>query len=321
MSLEEISSLHEMGRRKFLTATGVVGITALAGCTGSDGNSSDTTTSSNVATVTTEASDTTESTTNGPMTEGTTEGEPEFEIVNIDAPQEAEINTKADFTYTVKNTGGQYGRFETTWSSKAEDDSEWYTFESTDSVSLDTGESHTFERWFQNGYTESMTFRSDATGTTFTLQWTPRQLNFGEEFTTSTSTKLTISGPNLKPEYKCGGCSPPQTSSDGNDKSYSMISADEGKQWAFADIEVENPNDEVIPGPYLAKAYLSDGNGDFDSSEIMKEGDYMRKDIKPDSTYTAWEVFQVPDNLSKSDLSFVWNGEDMYGEWRVIWSR
>ena len=304
MAPRESQNPFSMNRRRFLTATGAVGLTAVAGCTGE----SDTDPVEEGGA----AAETSSSTTTKETTATTTEepGEAAFEVVSIDGPSKMEIGATDTFSITVKNTGDAEGTWTQTVSGKVGDE-DW---EKMGDISLDVPAGQT-ATWTSGeikvNYQTVITYRLEEAAKEYSIQFVAADLGYGETYTSPDSMAMTATKVELKSYYEY--------------KDYSGATArqraDDGMQWAFVTFKAENKGSESQFTPLSTDLSVIAGNQQYDSEYTRKEsGMFEGGEINPGIVREGWLAYQIPADLSKGDFEVIWSDDNFTGSWTARWS-
>lgn len=302
-----------MERRQYITALGTAFAVTAAGCSSSD---SSTTTTADTATTTTttqsstsvaETTQTTKTTTE--TTTQTTTAEPaSFELVNLDAPSQVEIGTTATWSFTVKNTGGQTGTFETTVSTKESSDYSWSTSEDW-TATVKPGNTHTFEsQEFSLPYMTTVKLRLDTFNKTTSISFVSRKLQFGESFTNGDQVKVTVTNLEAKAKY--------HWSSNG----YTYTETPENGQYIFAHVKAHNNAGKPIRIPTKYDFAIVANHSQYDATYYQGTDGYEGGKVQADIIREGVVVFDVPESVSPQSAQFVYSDTTLNGDIAVYWS-
>lgn len=296
----------KLTRRKFLSGSAIA-VAGLAGCTGS---SSDTpATSESTSTTTVQSQHTTQTTTTETPTT-TEEGDPEFKVSLVDAPQEVELGEKIHFSLKVENIGNGMGTFESTLSYTQSGYDEWHTFNNAASITLRSGQSRTTDWWVKPAYQGTCTVRVDETNETFQTAVAPHVLSFGETWSYLDKMAVTIDRVEFFDSYRWSS----------GDYTYDET-APQGKKWAKVFLSAKNNASEAMYTPLSSEMYIIAGNRQYDDTYLNDDkGEYEGGEIQPGIIRDGWIVYEVPKGLSKDDLAVTWVGDDYYGSWSARWT-
>jgi hypothetical protein len=279
----------------------------LAGCTSSEEEPAQVTDETNAG------SDGTPTPTENPTTADPTteEGEPEFELISLDVPEEVEIGKEFTISATLKNVGSAPGEFQSAISAKTAE-SEWQS-----AGDVETGEIQPDEtgEWTSKTvtlpYLMRVKYRIEKLEKEFTIQSISRKLTFGESYTSPSNVVVTTKNVELKSYYEY----------EGYDGSTEKERAGDGKQWAFVYLKAENKASEKRFIPLSSDINLLAENRQYDEEYINKEdGGYEGSEVEVGIVREGWLAYKIPNNLSKTDLTVAWSGDNYQGEWSVQWS-
>ncbi len=221
-----------------------------------------------------------------------------------------EVGQTFDYQVKVKNTGGADGTWTETLSAKI-GDSSWGK---VDDIKMDVpaGETKTWKS--DKGdipYQTVVTYRLENAQKEFKVQAVSASLNYGEGFKAPNGMAVTVKDVEMKSYYEYKGY-------DGSTKEKR---ASDDKQWAFVQLRSKNKGDEPVFAPMKSDISIIVDNRQFDYKIINKEdGIYEGNEISPGIVREGWIAYEVPSNLSKSDIEVAWTGEDFNGSWTVRWS-
>lgn len=297
---------HRLKRRRFIGSIALSTV-AIAGCTSSDeadeggveNTDGDTETESNDGDTTT-SNDSSE----------TTEGEAQFEIVEINYPDEVEVNEEFTFSVTVENTGNADG----TWTQGVDyrfGDNDW---EELGTIELDVpaGETATFESDAGHvPYQTTFRYRFIEAEREIAINVVAARLSLGEEFVAVNDMALSVEEVELSPYYEYEGY-------DGTEREH----AADGNQWAFVKYRAENKGSESEFAPLETDLSVIADNRQYDHQYIRKEdwNQYDGGEIEAGIVREGWLAYEIPDSLSKPDVVVSWSGENYQGSWTARWS-
>lgn len=282
-----------MDRRTYLGIAGGALTSGLAGCSSGSSQTTATTTTTTTSTTTT-------------TTSRTTAAPADFELVSVSAPSSAEIGEKVSYSFTVKNTGGQTGTFETTISTRT-GDGQWSTSEPW-TRTIAPGESTTLQsQSFTYEQIISIDFRIDAFNRTFSIQFVGATLQWGETYKVFDRIPLTVKGVEFKKTYSTS--------------SGYVYEAPAGKEWAFVNVTATNPTNTsaYLPSPANISVLFADNQYDY-WTIYKQEGRYQAGQVQPDVTRSGWIAYQVPADLTQQKVEVVWSQNSSSGYVAAYWS-
>ncbi len=236
-----------------------------------------------------------------------TEAEPEFEFVELSAPEEVELNESFQVEFTVENVGDADGTYET----EVRHQFAWSDYSFVDvELEIPAGEtgSYTSEE-FSMPYIGWFEFETpDFNERVRTNSARPR-LSVEDSFVTPRGIEISVTNVETTNRYGYTGDnfggrrSPP-----GNNT-----------KWARFWVTASNPTDRARDAPALTEFDCPQAVDDVVDDEEMDDGYRADRRITEDGTREGWVVFEVPDDLRASDLSLTWEREFDEGESRARW--
>lgn len=296
-----------LSRRQFVSGTAILA-TGLAGCSGSDNDSTGTTTGDEG--TTTRMSETeTDTAETQQTTEESTAGEATFTVTNIEAPEELAVGDSFQLSITVKNTGGTNGVWADTLYGKS-GNSQWNEIGVIE-LEVPAGETKT---WTSSevtaSYTGLYTFRLEETGREVEIRRVSAVLPYGEVYTAANGMAVTVNRVEFFDSYTWTGSSGSQYEE----------TAPAGKKWARVFITAENTGNEQMYTPLSSDVSLIAGNKQYDSTYLStEEGMFKGGEISPGIVREGWLAYEIPEGLAKSDFRVQWTGENFNGSWTVSW--
>ncbi|WP_137284013.1 COG1361 family protein [Halorussus salinisoli] len=295
-----------MNRRHFITAT-TLSLSALAGCTGGGNDSSQS--SQTTAETETEQEGSTETTSTRERT--TEEGEAEFELVSSDVPEKVELGEEFAISAEIKNVGSAPGEFDSAISAKTAS-SDWQQAGDAETEEIEPGETATWtSETVTFEYLMRVTYRIEKLEQEFTIQAVSRKLSLGESFTTPEGVVVSVQRFDLKSYYEY----------EGYDGSTEQKRAGDGKRWAFVYLKAENTAGQSNFIPLETDVNLIARNSQYDQKYVNKEENrYEGGEVEAGIVRKGWLAYEIPNDLSKTDLTVAWSDRDGTGEWSVRWS-
>lgn len=233
-----------------------------------------------------------------------------FEVVNVDAPAEAEINAEWTFSLTVRNTGGQDGTFSTPVTVETSQTDP----ETVGVIELDVpaGEERT---WESNAasypYITEITYTLVEYDTTIEVQMLTRTLSFGEEYRMPGDVVLTVSSIELQNSYTYEDFRGDQATEEASD----------GDQFAFVNLQAENDSGGSEFVPFSQDFTIRVDTQQYDEAYIRREeGKYEGGEVGPGVVREGWVAYEIPADLSVDDLTVEYFDDDFQNEWGVRWS-
>lgn len=275
----------------------LVATTAVAGCTGSDGDGSDTATP--------------EATTTSPPT--TAAPEPAaFEVVGYEAPDTVELRTEFTLSVTVANTGDQPGEFAAPLSRTAPDGARREVAQVAPGE-IPAGGTATFETEpLALDYIGRYTFRVAESSTT--VRAVPASLQWGTDYRTPAGYVIRVTEPTLQDTFEYeGGYDDIEERGPSGDR-----------QWAFVDVAVDNETGAAAPSPSASDFVLVGADARYDNYVIVDDPinrgpRFEGGELQPDAERSGWVSYAIADDLGVSDLRVAWSGETADGEVGAVW--
>lgn len=236
-------------------------------------------------------------------------GDPEFSIVEIDAPEEVAIGEEFTYSITVENTGGADGVWAQTVMAK-EPDGQWQS--APLELEVPAGETKTWESdTVTVNYTTQLLFRLDEADVEFSIRFVSATLGFGEEYVSPDGMAFTVDSIEFFDSYTWSGSS-------GN--TYEE-QAPAGKKWAKVYVVAENKGSEQAYSPFASDVSIIADNSQYDNTYISNdEGEYEHSEIAPGIVREGWIVYELPEDLSKDDFRVQWADDNFEGSWTVYWT-
>lgn len=241
-------------------------------------------------------------------TETETEAEgADFQVREIDHPEELEVGEAGQYSITVENVGEADGSWEDTLEARIEDDAQ------TKDIALDVPAGET-ETWtsgeVSSPYQTVVRYRLQDAGEEFSIAYVAARLAYGESFTNPDDMEMAVRGVDFSQSYEWSS----------GDYEYTEES-DDGMQYAWVDVRVENVGTQSNHTPFEGDITIIAGNRQYDSEYVSKdEGRYESGEIAPDIVREGWIAYQIPEDLSNGDFVVTYTDSDYSGEWTARWS-
>ena len=300
----------------------VAGALAVAGCSGdddggSDGDGTQDETPTQTATQTvTETETQTDTATQTPTETATPEATPAYSI-SAEAPDSVSLNEEFTYSVTIENVGNGAGTATVGLDISVEGESgSENAFET--SIDLEAGESETiesdplaFERIFVVQW-EFYAVGGDTGEETATAETEILSAvrSLGEDYLAPTDARMRVTDLELKKRYEYEDFQG-ETASE---------AASDGMQWAFLWLEVENQSGQVLRIPTRRTIVLLADTSQFEASFINKEEDrYEGGEVQPGVIRDGWIAYEIPADITQSDLRIIYSDGDFEGDWRAEW--
>lgn len=301
--LRTMTSPIRRTRRWFLAMGGTVASIGIAGCTGDDDDGTPTPTPG-------ETPDTTPTPTPTEDTPTPSQDPPAFELVEIDAPNEVEIDEEWNWSITIENVGESDGTFESVVNTSVGEDN----WEELGEIELDVpaGESRTVESSTGSiPYITTVKFQIEEINTEFEVQTLTRVLESNESYRSPEDIVMTVEGIELRETYVY----------EGFDGELSVDEASQANRWAFVYLSVENDSGSSEWIPSASDFDIRVGDQQFEREFISKdEGQYEGGEVGPSVQRTGWVAFEIPADTNRDQITVEHFDSDFTGEWGVRWS-
>ena len=308
----------DLRRRRVISVVGIGSVLALAGCVGDTdddtdpGDDTDDEPEPADDTDDTDDDDAPEPDDDTDDTDDEPEPDPEavLEVVEYDFPEEVEAGEEWSWSVTVENTGGADGTFESGVFFSEPDGQR----EHLGDISLDVpaGESAIYESdTAAFPYVTRIEFYFDEPDESVVVSILTATLNFGEYFRNPDGIEMTVNEVDLRSSYTYEDW-------DGSD---ATEEASSGYQWAFVYFEATNDSGSSEWLPWEGDVNILVNGSQYDNEYIHKEeGRYEGgSEVADGVTREGWLAYEVPDDLSVSDLDIHHSDRDFFGDWEVIW--
>lgn len=278
-----------MKRRGYLTGLASAAAVGLAGC-GGDGSSAQ------------QGSD-------GTSTSATTTAAPaSFELVSVDAPEKVEIGEEVTYGFTVKNTGGESGTFETMISSKQSAASTWSTSGPWEQE-VAAGEEYTLKSQpFTLDYLQTVDFRIDAFDETFSITAVSKKLPIGSTYTTPGDIQLTVSDISAKTNYTYSSSGFEYTQEPKNGK------------FLFVTFHAKNTSGQPEFLPLQSDVSLLYDSSQYDAQIYYGDGGYEGGKVQAGVVREGVLVYDVPGGVPADQAEIAWSDTTYSGDVAAYWS-
>lgn len=209
-------------------------------------------------------------------------------IVGLDAPETAEVTTPYEVGVRVRNPTDRSARFESGLSARAGDG--WQSLDASVAGTVPAGETaRVAGRLSGFVFLGTYELRLDATGQTWRVETSPRELSFGGSFRTPRGLSVTVRGGRFVSTYTGSGNGSTRTPPpDG--------------QWVVVLVRVGNPSDESIQFPPYGAFVLVAGGERYPiavagaDDPVTLDGDQRRVELP----------YVVPAGTDQSSLVVRW---------------
>ncbi|SEA09058.1 hypothetical protein SAMN04488065_1784 [Haloplanus vescus] len=291
-----------MRRRAFLASTGIA---ALAGCSTGDSSTDGTATPTSTAT-------------------STESGEPNFEIRGTRFPSTQTLNVATTFVIAIQNTGTGDGTFTSELETKV-GDGEWGTAGEIemDVPAGETAEWHSPE--FTAQYLTTLYFRLADFDETWSIEITPRELDFGNYYAAPNGLYINLLGGSFESSYPTsddsGNTTATSTTTATATPTTTPTSAPDGKTWAVISADVRNRLQEPLTTPPADSFELTiDGESQPQHQEVS-DNPYESGELEGRTVIRGELVYAVPEGTTVDDIEVVWSQSLSKGDVKSIWTR
>jgi len=295
-----------MRRRAFLASAGIA---ALAGCNG-DG--------STTATPTPTATGTETSTTTGTFTDS---GNAEFEFVSAESTEKISINVPTTFGLVVRNVGSGPGTFTATLETRL-NDGEWSQGGEIEMPlsAGETGEWHSPR--FSLQYLGTYQFRLSAFDETWSIETTPRRLDFGNYYAVPTNLFINVLGGSFEEEYPTAedGTGNATTTATSTTDTAAPTPAD-GDIWAVMQIDVRNALEEPQSTPDPSEFVLEVDGERRPQHQSVSDNPYDGGELAGRTVERGELVYAVPAGTQARDITLWWESSLPGGTVKSIWTK
>jgi len=279
-------------------------ITSIAGCSSdspevSEGNEEDT------------GSDTQSTQSDSSNGDQSQDGESSFELVEYDLPETVSIGSSITGTIVIRNTGDSTGETTAPLYIRTPD-SDWNLVNEYSVEDVEPGETASLSVEIDDiNYINRYEFALGQSENTAVIQTISAEIDWGSEYTTPNGYVVRIDRPELQNTYTAEGYN-----------GETEESPEDRGQWAFANVYVKNETGQSAYSP--TGFSLVSGSAQYDSeilfNEPVNKGDkYESGELQPGIERSGWIVYELPADLSVSDLTMAWSKSTFEGEISVNW--
>jgi hypothetical protein len=284
-----------MRRRAFLASAGIA---ALAGCSNGDGSTpTPTSTSTNTTTPT-----------------GT--GSPNFELRGAEFPEATALNVPTAFAIGVQNTGSGAGTFSSDLETK-QGDGEWTTVTTIEMelAAGETGEWHSPR--FVPRYLGTYDYRLAAFDETWSIEITPKLLDFGNYYATPDGFYVNVLGGSFEREYP----TPTNETATNGTATPTPTTAPEGQTWAIIRLDVRNRLEEPQTTPEASEFVLEVGGEQRSLHQEISDDPYERTELSGRTVTRGDLVYAVPEGTQAMDITVRWTHSYPDGDVEAVWTK
>jgi hypothetical protein len=290
-----------MRRRAFLAST--AGLAALAGCSSGD----DSTAATGTGTATSTPSGT---------------RSPNFELRGTRIPGARTLNVSTRLVIAVENTGSAAGTFTSPFEMRV-GDGEWNTAGELE-MGLDAGETGEWRSTeFIPQYLTTLHFRLGAFDETWSMEITPRKLDFSHYYAVPTGLYINVLGGSFESAYSASA-NETAGSTDGTPTpapSTTPKSAPDGKAWAVMLVDVRNRLQEPQEIPSASSFVLEVDGERMPQRQEVSETPYEGGELAGRTVRRGELVYTVPAGTQARDIEVWWEQSLPKGDVKAIWTK
>ncbi|WP_435068803.1 DUF4352 domain-containing protein [Haloplanus sp. C73] len=293
-----------MRRRVFLASAGIA---ALAGCSSGTGSNDGTATPTSASTQ-------------------TQTGDPNFEIRGTRFPGSKTLNVATTFVIAIENTGTGAGTFTSELDMRV-GDGQW---ETAGEIEMDipageTAEWHSPE--FLPQYLTTLHFRLSEFDQTWSIEITPRELDFGNYYAVPNGLYINVLGGAFESAYPTSDestnstATATATATATPTPTATPTQAPDGETWAVISLDVRNRLQEPLTAPPASSFDLKVGGESRPQHQEVAENPYEGGELAGRTVRRGELVYAVPEGTQVRDLSVVWDKSFPEGDVKCTWTK
>jgi hypothetical protein len=239
------------------------------------------------------------------------EGRASFDVVEYNLPETVSIGSSVSGSIVIRNTGDSAGGTTAPLYVRTPD-SDWSLVNEYDIEDVGAGETTMLSVEIDNlEYINRYEFAIGQSDNTAVIQTISAEIDWGNEYTTPDGYIIRVDRPELQNTYTAEGYG-----------GETEESPEDRGQWAFTDVYVKN---ETGQSEYSPTGFsLVSGSSQYDStilfSDPVNKGErYESGDLQPGIERSGWLAYELPSDLSVSDLTMAWSESTIGGEISVKW--
>jgi len=289
-----------MRRRAFLASAGIA---ALAGCSNGDGSSTATPTGTESGTTT-----------------RTKRGSSEFEFRGVESPKQVTLNVPTTFRLGVRNTGSAEETFTATLETRRNDE-EWRQGGEIEMILAagETGEWHSPR--FSLQYLGTYEFRLTAFDETWSIEATPRQLDFNNYYAAPTGLYMNVLGGSFEPTYPTPDDGTNETTTGEPTPAPRTPAPEAGGEWIVIRIDVRNSLDEAQTTPDASEFVLEVDGERRPQHQEVSDDPYEGGELAARTVNRGDLVYAVPEGTRARDVTLWWESSLPGGDVKVVWTK
>lgn len=297
-----------MKRRSFAATVGIGVITSISGCSS---DSPETTDGS--------SSDSSDSNTDGSNSESTDDqstqdGEASFEVIEYNLPETVSIGSTFSGTITVENVGNAAGSFSSPLYVRTPD-SDWTEVNEYSAENVEPGDGVELSVEVSGlQYINRYEIALGQSDTTAIVQTVSASKDWGTEYTTPEGYRIRVDEPELQTSYAYENYSGETEQQSPEDRG----------QYGFVNVYVKNETGQTAYSPLSSEFALVSESSQFDSTILLndpinKGEQFEGGELQPGIERSGWIAYELPADLSVSDLMMAWSKTTFGGEISVNW--
>jgi hypothetical protein len=244
----------------------------------------------------------------------------EISLNSLSVPEEVEMGDNFTVEAVFENTGGEKGDFETVVMTRTEDTSSYGNTDSFSSTErsiegeVGPGEEETFEVSLKAEDVSSKTIKLAGTDTESDLRVVPKKMRIGEEHTTSNQIGITVESVEVVDYYR-------YNSYTGGER----IKEPDSGQYVFASVRTQNKGELPRSLPEYPNFQLVGGAGQYQPLTLLyeladREKEYEGGEVQPGVVREGYVLFKVSEDVTRDNLSVLWNDVISSNEKSVHWT-
>lgn len=242
----------------------------------------------------------------------------EISLTSFNVPEEVEMGENFTVEATFENTGSKSGEFETTVMRKEQGESSFTATDTTIEGEVPPGDRRSYERTLKVRSVSSNIFGLAGTDAESNLVVTPKTIQIGEEYTTPDNKDIRVESVEFKDYYTY------EESYTGEEK----IEEPESGKYVLVYLTTQNKAEIPQELPYKFDFKLVGGSKQYESTVFVGEPidiqpydsreDYGDSEVQPGVKLEGYMIFNVDENLSKDDISVIWD-KDYSGLDKIVY--
>lgn len=291
-----------MKRRSFAATVGIGVIASISGCSS---ESSESTGGSN-----SESPDDTTQDSSG----SEPGGDSSFEVTSYDLPETASLESTVEGTITVENVGDSSGGFTSPLYIRSPN-SDWVEIGEYTAENIEAGESVAVDVEITGlQYINRYEVALGQSERTHIVQTVSANLDWGTEYSTPEEYRIRVDEPELQNSYAYENF---------QGETEQQTPEDRG-QYAFVNVYSKNETGQTAYSPLSNEFALVSDSSQFDTTYLLndptnKGEQYDGGELQPGIEREGWIVYELPADLSVSDLTMAWSKTTFGGEVSVNW--